>query len=68
MVRPWISIFLCSLLAISCAFPNDLDYPHVVGNIVALELEDAKEVHIDATSREVSIVLEEWTDISHVKV
>lgn len=68
MVRPWISIFLCSLLAISCAFPNDLDYPHVVGNIVALELEDAKEVHIDATSREVSIVLEEWADISHVKV
>jgi len=68
MVRPWIFIALCSVLAVSCVFPNDLDYPLVVGRIVSLELEDAREVHIDANSREVSVVLEEWADIGHVKV
>ena len=56
------------MLAVSCAFPNDLDYPTVVGKIVAFEVEDAKEVTINASAREVTIVLEEWADKSHVKV
>ncbi len=56
------------MLAVSCAFPNDLDYPTVVGKIVAFEVEDAKEVAINASAREVTIVLEEWADKSHVKV
>lgn len=68
MVRRWISILLGGVVAAGCTFYNDLDYPLVVGNIVALELEDAKEVRIDAASREVSVVLEEWADIGRVKV
>ena len=56
------------MAAVSCVFPNDLDYPRVVGKIVAFEVEDAKEVSINSTTREVSIVLEEWADRSHVKV
>jgi len=56
------------MLAVSCAFPNDLDYPTVVGKIVAFEVEDAKEVTINASACEVTIVLEEWADKSHVKV
>lgn len=68
MVKRWIHIVIAGLLAVSCVFPNDLDYPKVVGNIVALDLEDAKEVNINPTTREVSIVLQEWADMSHVKV
>ncbi len=56
------------MLAVSCAFPNDLDYPTVVGKIVAFEVEDAKEVTINPSTREVTIVLQEWADKSHVKV
>lgn len=68
MVKRRILIALCAVLAAGCVFPNDLDYPRVVGNIVSLELEGAKEVRIDAASRQVSIVLEEWADINHVTV
>ncbi|MBO5595684.1 MAG: PCMD domain-containing protein [Bacteroidales bacterium] len=68
MVKRWMHIALCGMLAVSCFFPNDLDYPQLVGAIVAFEVEDAKEVRIDAAAREVSIVLEEWADMSHVKV
>ena len=57
MVKRRILIALCAVLAAGCVFPNDLDYPRVVGNIVSLELEGAKEVRIDAASRQVSIVL-----------
>ena len=64
MVKRWIQITLCTLWATGCVFPNDLDYPRVVGNIVSLELDGAKEVRIDAVSRQVSIVLEEWADIT----
>ena len=68
MVRRWIQLALSGMAAVSCAFPNDLDYPRVVGKIVAFEVEDAKEVSINSTTREVAIVLEEWADRSHVKV
>ncbi|MBQ9463172.1 MAG: PCMD domain-containing protein [Bacteroidales bacterium] len=68
MVKRWIHIALFGLLAVGCAFPNDLDYPCVVGSIVSLDLEGAKEIHIDSEAREVSVVLEEWADMSHVKV
>ena len=68
MVKRRILIALCAVLAAGCVFPNDLDYPRVVGNIVSLELDGAKEVRIDAASRQVSIVLEEWADINHVPV
>ena len=67
-MKNWLSLALCGMLAVSCAFPNDLDYPRVVGNIVALELEDAREVRIDPGAREVSVVLEEWADPGRVKV
>ena len=68
MVKRWINIALCGLLAVSCAFPNDLDYPTVVGNIEVFEVEDAKEVSIDPGKREVAVVLQEWADLNHVKV
>lgn len=68
MVKRWIQIGLAGLLAVGCVFPNDLDYPRVVGNILTFDVEDAKEVNINPTTREVSIVLQEWADMSHVKV
>lgn len=68
MVKRWMQIVLCGLLTLGCAFPNDLDYPLVVGSIVALDLEGARRLRIDPAAREVSVVLEEWADMSHVKV
>lgn len=68
MVKRGLHIALCAVLLSGCVFPNDLDYPLVVGSIVQLELEDAKEVRIDQAARQVSVVLEEWADMSHVKV
>ena len=59
MVKRWIQIALVGLLAVSCAFPNDLDYPLVVGQILTFETQDAKEVSIDPATREVARVLEE---------
>ena len=68
MVRRWIYLALCGLVAAGCAFPNDLDYPKVVGAILAFDVEDAKEVSIDPGTRRVDIVLQEWADLSQVKV
>ena len=31
MVRRWIQLALSGMAAVSCVFPNDLDYPRVVG-------------------------------------
>lgn len=68
MVRRWIYLALCGLVAAGCVFPNDLDYPRVVGNIEVFDVEDAKEVSIDPGTRRVDIVLQEWADLSRVKV
>lgn len=68
MVKRWLQIALCGVLAVSCVFPNDLDYPKVPGVIVAFDVEDAKELTIDPSAREIAIVLEEWADRSHVRV
>lgn len=68
MVKRWIQIALVGLPAVSCAFPNDLDYPLVVGQILTFDTQDAKEVSIDPATREVALVLEEWADMSHVQV
>lgn len=59
---------LCGALAVSCVFPNDLDYPKVVGQILAFDTQDAKEIAIDPGKREVSLILQEWADAAHVKV
>lgn len=68
MVKHWIYMALCGALAVSCVFPNDLDYPKVVGQILVFDTRDAKEIAIDPGKREVSLILQEWADAAHVKV
>ncbi len=63
---------LCLTLAagalFSCAFKNDLDYPVVRADILSFEVEHAKKVRIDASTRTVFIELEETADISAVRL
>ena len=56
------------LSAVSCFFPNDLDYPLIKGEFLSLEVEGARSVRIDPAARKVVIDLEERADISHLKL
>lgn len=64
--------FLCLILAagavLSCAFKNDLDYPVVRAEILSLEVEHAKSVRIDGSSKTVFIELDELADLSAVRL
>lgn len=68
MVRHWFPVIFACVLAVGCTFPNDLDYPRVLGAIVSFDVEGAKSVSIDPGAREVAVVLEESADLRQVKV
>lgn len=59
--------FLASILCCSC-IENDLPYPTVVPKFKSISVEGADTVSIDAAARKISVVLNEETDISKVKI
>ena len=63
---------LCLILAagalFSCAFKNDLDYPVVPASVLSVEVEHAKSVKIDASSRTVFIELDERANLEAVHI
>ena len=62
-------ISLLSLsLALSSCIRNDLDYPWLFGGFTSFEVEDQKNVEIDASNRTVTIYLTEAGDKAAVKV
>jgi len=63
-----LSIALAALAAFSCTFPNDLDYPLVLGAFEEFSVEGQKSVRIDASARTVTVDLEETADPGALKV
>lgn len=63
-----LTIALISVLALSSCIKNDLPYPRITQNILAIAAEgELKEAYIDSIAFEVTIYLEETTDIEDVK-
>ena len=52
----------------SCLFENDMDFPLVDSDIIALNVEGQKSIQIDKSNREVHVILEETADIRNVRI
>lgn len=65
-MKKLLSLILAAGAVFSCALKNDLDYPVVRAEILSLEVEHAKSVRIDGTSKTVFIELDELASLSAV--
>ena len=67
-MKRFLPLALLTTLFASCTFPNDLDYPLVLGAFEDFAVEGQKSVRIDASARTVTVDLEETADMEALKV
>lgn len=67
-MKKLLTLILAAGTIVSCALTNDLDYPVVPAAILSVEVEHAKSVRIDASSKTVFIELDEYAHLEAVRV
>ena len=67
MKRFFVSLLAVSIACVSC-FDNPLDYPYLHGGITQISVEGQKSVSIDNNRQVVEIVLDEYADITNLRV
>ena len=68
MMNRYLLIFTTALCMLVSCMENPLNYPYVPAGITALEVEQQKSVTIDNVNRVVTVTLNEYADISNVRV
>lgn len=68
MIRRYLSIVAAAVCLLASCIENPLNYPYVPAGVTVLEVEQQKSVSIDNVNRVVTVTLNEYADITNVRV